>query len=84
MSWKDGSELMSLIIANVKDKMDSEDRESLYKELITYFEESDCDTLYECMSEDPVFDRVFKEVSYFEIEKEDLVEEWDGQDNTSF
>lgn len=84
MSWKSGSELMNVIITNVKDKMDSEDKESFYKEMISYFEDSDCDTLYECLKEDPVFDKVFAEVSFFAIDEDESIEEWDGQDNTSF
>jgi len=85
MSWSEGSEIMSQIISNVKDKMDSEDREVLYKELITAFEDKDCDTLYECLNEDTVFDKAYKEHSFFAMTETDLSdEEWDGQDNTSF
>ena len=86
MSWKGGSEIVSLIISNVKEKMDSEDRETLYKELIEYFEEADCDTLYECLKEDPVFDKVYGEYSYFALSEEEISnsEDWDPQDNGTF
>lgn len=85
MSWKSGSEIMSQIISHVKDKMDAEDRETLYKELITSFEDRDCDTLYECLEEDSAFDKVFKEHSFFAMTETDFSEEeWDDQDNTNF
>lgn len=87
MSWKDGSTLMSVIISNVKEKMDVEDRESLYKDLIEYFENEDCDTLYECLKEDAAFDRAFDEHSYFAMSEEELSEDntdWDPQDNGTF
>lgn len=83
MSWKGGSELMGLIINNVVDRMDPEDREILYKELIEYFEDSDCDTLYECLEQDVIFDKVFKDSSVFAEEQEDS-DDWDDQDNTTF
>jgi hypothetical protein len=85
MSWSGGSEIMSQIISNIKDKMDPEDRETLYKELITSFEDKDCDTLYECLNEDSVFDKVYKEHSFFAMTETDFSEdEWDDQDNTAF
>lgn len=88
MSWSEGSEIMSQIIANIKDKMDPEDRETLYKELITAFEDKDCDTLYECLNEDSVYDKAYKEHSFFAMTETDFVDEndynWDDQDNTRF
>lgn len=86
MSWKGGSELMSLIISNVKEKMDAEYRETLYKELIEYFENEDCDTLYECLHEDSIFDKAYDEYSYFALPEEELDDDrdWDPQDNGSF
>lgn len=85
MSWNGGSEIMSQIISNIKDKMDPEDRETLYKELITAFEDKDCDTLYECLKEDPAFDKAYKEHSFFAMTETDYSDEdWDDQDNTNF
>lgn len=85
MSWKGGSELMSLVISNVKEKMDAEYRETLYKELIEYLEEEDCDTLYECLTEDSVFDKAYGEYSYFSLDDDETdVEDWDPQGNDTF
>lgn len=86
MSWKDGSTIMSVIISNVKEKMDPEDRETLYKELIEYFENEDCDTLYECLKEDSVFDKAYGEFSFFSLADDEIedADDWDNQDNGSF
>lgn len=82
MGWSSGSEIMSLIIQGVKDKMDPEDRDSFYKDLIEYFENEDCDTLYECLEQDIVFDKAYKSYSTGLDVEEEL--DWDDQDNTTF
>lgn len=81
------AEVMSLIISNVKDKMDPEDRDILYRDLIEYFENENCDTLYECLEEDTVFDKAYEEISIFEKEEDIILSDdadWDGQDNSQF
>lgn len=83
MSWKSASEIMDIVIENIVGKMDPEDREILYKELIKYLEDADCDTLYECLNQDAIFDEVYKEFSSF-IEEENESSDWDDQDNTTF
>jgi hypothetical protein len=85
MSWSEGSEIMSMIIKSIKEKIDSEDKEEIYREFIQYFEDNDCDTLEECLGEDNVFDRAYEEVSkIYEYENQTIEEEWDDQDRDRF
>jgi hypothetical protein len=62
MSWNTGSRIMSDIISSLLDSVDVIDtdaRDEMYKILIRVFEEYDCDTLDECVPDDPVFERAF-------------------------
>lgn len=78
MSWKSGSGLMSDII-NAMDAVDDKVvRRKVYELLILAFEEMDCDTLYECRSEDKAFDEAFVAVSshyYADEDDEGIVED---------
>jgi len=85
MSWSEGSEIMDMIIKAIKEKIDSEDKEVIYRDFIQYFEDNDCDTLEECLGEDPVFDRAYEEISkIYEYENQSQDEEWDDQDRDRF
>ena len=60
MGWASGSSLFSDIIETIQFHVPDEDtRGNMYVELISAFEAADCDTLDECLGEDPVFDSVF-------------------------
>lgn len=77
MSWSRGSGLFAEIIDALNDAdVDDSQREKIYQHLIEAFEDLDCDTLDECVGEDPVFDKVFKEYSEPE-EDEDSEDEWE-------
>ncbi len=77
MSWSRGSGIFTEIIEALNDAdVDDSQREKIYTSLIEIFEDFDCDTLDECLGDDPVFDRVFKQ-STAEEEIEDEEEDWD-------
>jgi len=63
MGWSGGSRMMDDVIdlmgKHVKDKRL---REKLYRGLIEIFEDNDCDTLYECVGHDKVFDEVWDDL----------------------
>ena len=60
MGWSSGSRMMSDIIQLLKKHVkDDMKRSRIHYGLIEIFEENDCDTLYECRGEDPIFDVVF-------------------------
>ena len=76
MGWASGSLVMSNIIERFNmNNIDDDVRESIYGVLIDEFENSDCDTLHECLGEDPAFDAAYKEASYFS--SDDIDEEED-------
>jgi hypothetical protein len=63
MSWSRGSSLFSEVIEVIKNHVkDDNARESMYYDLIEAFESFDCDTLNECLGEDPIFDKVYNEI----------------------
>lgn len=70
MSWSTGSCLMSDIISDLAFIDDDELRKEVFKILINNFENYDCDSLYECEGEDPMFDAAFKENSLLSKEEE--------------
>ena len=79
MSWKAGSKLFDGII-EILNNCDVEDdtRKLIYEELITLFEDQDCDTLDECVGEDKVFDLVWKNYEAENKEENDPEkEEWE-------
>jgi hypothetical protein len=60
VGWSSGSQLMFDIIEKASDIIDDEDvRVQLYAHMIEMFENYDCDTLDECIGEDPAFDQAF-------------------------
>lgn len=61
MGWASGSTLMSRVIAAMqKANIHESQREIAYKGIIEAFEGEDCDTLDECVGEDPAFDLAFE------------------------
>ena len=59
MGWGSGSRLASDLISAAKDTIiDSQQREEFYEQMISHFEEFDCDTLDECIGIDFAFDLV--------------------------
>lgn len=70
MGWSSGSGIFDDIInALLEAEVDDEQRQIIYTKLIETFTYFDCDTLFECMGKDEVFDKVLKETD------EDLYEE---------
>ena len=64
MGWSSGSEIADKIIFTAKHHIaDTNARKALYKTMIKEFENHDCDTLCECLGEDPVFDKVYEELN---------------------
>lgn len=64
MGWASGSSLMSELIDIVKNEVKDElARERIYERMITAFQDEDCDTLDECVGEDPAFDLVFESLN---------------------
>lgn len=60
MGWSGGSQLFSQIIDALNDAgVDEEQRKAIYLEVIDSFENQDCDTPEECLSEDPAFDDAY-------------------------
>ncbi len=83
MGWSSGSAVFSEIIGVLKDKVeDIPLREEIYEELIPIFENSDCDTLDECLGTDIAFDTVFKGLNP-DIEDEEYETEWEDNDYES-
>lgn len=59
MGWSRGSALFARIAEVIESVISNEDdRAELYEEMITAFEEFDCDTLHECAGIDPVLDEL--------------------------
>lgn len=88
MSWSEGSEIMSMFISSLtKNGVEDEIRYEIYKELIPYFEQGDCDTLYECADEDEIFHKALYELDeyyradYDGLEEPEIDEEFDSDDD---
>ena len=63
MSWHSGSRLFSEIISVIKDNItDDLVRKEIYLNLISTFEDADCDTLFECIGEDDAFDDAYYDI----------------------
>lgn len=61
MGWASGSRMMDEIITRLHHRIRYDtDRRNVYTALIAVFEARDCDTLYECLGVDPVFDIAFQ------------------------
>jgi hypothetical protein len=61
MGWASGSAVMSGIIAVLeKEVPDVETRIRIYEKLIIEFRDWDCDTLDECLEDDPAFFTAYK------------------------
>jgi hypothetical protein len=61
MGWASGSRLASKLIEAAKDTIsDEEERVNFYDAMVDAFEDADCDTLDECLGDDPVFDAYWK------------------------
>lgn len=72
MGWSSGSMLASELIENAMSNIpDPEARSSFYRDMISSFENYDCDTLDECLGVDEAFDLVYKELYGFEDEDEE-------------
>lgn len=86
MGWSSGSAIMSEIISALKEVgISKEDKVEIYERLIQVFEDFDCDTLDECLTEDPAFKLAYNQLypDYLSFE-DDEVDEWDDQDNNRF
>jgi len=58
MGWGSGSRLAMRLIKAAKETISNEEeRVNFYDEMIDAFEDADCDTLDECLGDDPVFDK---------------------------
>lgn len=63
MGWASGSRLASELIDVAKVTITNEvERAAFYEKMIYVFEDSDCDTLDECVGNDDVFDEVWEEL----------------------
>jgi hypothetical protein len=61
MSWKSGSRLFKDVIKTIKRNIEDEHlRTLIYEELISSFEDMDCDTLGDCVGCDPAFDSAWE------------------------
>ena len=61
MDWSNGSTLMSALITSlVEEQVPFEQRIKIYTTMIEVFHHEDCDTLEECLEEDPAFDKAMK------------------------
>jgi hypothetical protein len=61
MGWASGSCLMGEVIRVIKKEVpDDEQRRLIYKGLIKAFRNEDCDTLDECIGDDPAFDAAMR------------------------
>lgn len=61
MGWASGSELArKLITALVATISEPGERYCFYLNMIDAFEDQDCDTLFECMGNDPQFDSAMR------------------------
>lgn len=79
MGWASGSRLATQLIAAIKEHVEDDDvRKDVYIDMINALEDFDCDTLDECMGEDPQFDEALYEVHpHWRDEEED--EDEDGE-----
>lgn len=72
MGFSRGSGLFEeLINILVEVEVDSDQRKQIYEYMIDVFEDYDCDTLYELMGKDKVFDSIMNE------RKEDDLEDYE-------
>lgn len=61
MGWGSGSRLATRLIKAAKETISNEEeRVNFYDEMIDAFGDADCDTLDECLGDDPVFDEHWK------------------------
>lgn len=71
MGWSSGSEIFSEIIESlIEAEVEDSQRETIYNRLIEVFVDMDCDTLYECLDKDSVFDKCLNELYPDETEEE--------------
>lgn len=76
MGWASGSSLAAGIIQDLRETaVDEDSRVEIYKVLITNFEDFDCDTMSECLGDDPAFDRARKLLGNEIDEEEDYEDE---------
>lgn len=69
MGWSSGSRLMSGIIDSAKRHIKNDNvRMKFYEEIITAFEDEDCDTLEECLGEDKAFDKALENIEPEKLE----------------
>lgn len=72
MSFSRGSGLFEELINILNEvEVDSDQRKQIYEYMIDVFEDYDCDTLYELMGKDKVFDSIMNE------RKEDDLEDYE-------
>lgn len=79
MGWASGSRVAAELIDVAKVTITNEDeRAAFYEKMIYVFEDSDCDTLDECVGNDDVFDEVWEELypsDDYDLEDDDLDDE---------
>jgi hypothetical protein len=81
MSWARGSELFSRIAELIEAYVPNENsRIEIYSEMISAFEEFDCDTLDECVGIDSVLDELLKETYDSDLDDEEDENEDDWPD----
>lgn len=60
MGWASGSEVASRLITWIDKRFSGDPSlEEAYAEMISVFEDADCDTLYECLGDSPEFDAAY-------------------------
>jgi len=62
MGWSGGSGLMLEVILSLKKHVTLKARHDVYWDIIPAFEDADCDSLIECVNEDPAFRAAYREL----------------------
>lgn len=62
MGWAAGSEILAETWNIVKDHLSPQHKFKVVKELISLFEEYDCDTVYELIDEIPIFGKALADL----------------------
>ena len=76
MGWSTGSSLMSDIIEQFEDlEIDDETKKKVYTTLIEAFDNYDCDTLFECVGVDDMYDDAYKEIFPDHFEEDNYIED---------
>lgn len=62
MGWARGSDIFNDLIDAAKKYIPKENRREFYKKMINSFEDCDWDTQNECLGNDPIYDKLIKEM----------------------